>query len=236
MPWTVTGNSKHLFPPSLPGAELAINNNLANHTLLTDPGQVRSLWCVVRNNTRGEELLWLRGDRTVDLKEGNKVNASNICISPVTEDDNGVTFTCKLAQDPATHISVILNVTFSPLLTGEDPDPVEENSDVTLSCHVKANPHAQMAWYKDNSILALEKDHHQVYQSSVNFQLTIKGTQKSDNGTYTCWYLAFLPTDKKPVFPLEAIIAAAVVVVLTLTFGIVARREKIFKVRNTPAN
>lgn len=37
-------------------------------------------------------------------------------------------------------------------------------------------------------------------------------------------------TDKKPIFPTEAIIAAVVVVTLTIFFGIVARRDKIFKV------
>uniref|UniRef100_A0A8D0L5B9 Ig-like domain-containing protein n=1 Tax=Sphenodon punctatus TaxID=8508 RepID=A0A8D0L5B9_SPHPU len=185
-------------------------NNLANHTLLTEPGLVQSLWCVVWNTSHGEELLWLRGDRTMGLKEGNKVNTSNVCISPVMENDNGVTFTCKLTQDPATHISVILNITFPPLLSVEDPHPVEENSDVTLSCHVNANPQAQMAWYKDNSNLTLEKDRHQVYQSSVVFRLTIKGTQKSDNGMYTCWATSPLGarrkdfyltvTDKKTIF------------------------------------
>lgn len=39
-----------------------------------------------------------------------------------------------------------------------------------------------------------------------------------------------LLTDKKPVFPTEAVIAAAVVVTLTVLFGIVAQKDKIFKV------
>lgn len=46
----------------------------------------------------------------MDLKDGNKVNVSNICISPVTESDNGVTFTCKLARDKSVQVSVILDV------------------------------------------------------------------------------------------------------------------------------
>lgn len=45
-----------------------------------------------------------------------------------------------------------------------------------------------------------------------------------------------LPTDRKPGFPLEAIIAAIVVVLLTVIFGIVARREKIFKVTKASMN
>lgn len=45
-----------------------------------------------------------------------------------------------------------------------------------------------------------------------------------------------LPTDTKPVFPLEAIIAAVVVILLTIIFGIVARRERIFKVTKPSMN
>lgn len=46
----------------------------------------------------------------MDLKDGNKVNVSNICVSPVTESDNGVTFTCKLARDKSVQVSVLLDV------------------------------------------------------------------------------------------------------------------------------
>lgn len=42
--------------------------------------------------------------------------------------------------------------------------------------------------------------------------------------------LLSLFTDKKTVFPTEAVIAAAVVVALTVLFGIVAQKDKIFKV------
>lgn len=49
---------------------------------------------------------------------------------------------------------------------------------------------------------------------------------------YRTFNLFSLLTDKRPVFPKEAVIAAVVVVVLTILFGILARKDKIFKVWN----
>ncbi|XP_034608877.1 transmembrane and immunoglobulin domain-containing protein 1 isoform X2 [Trachemys scripta elegans] len=228
-----------LLPCLVTGVELAINNSSDNQILSTKPGRDESLWCTVRNNSRAEELRWYRGDGTVNLKDGNKINTTNICILPVSKTDNGVSFTCKLVRNESIQISVTLDVQFPPLLTGEDPPPVEEKNDVKLTCNVNSNPQAEMVWYKDNSTLTLKKDRYQIYHTSEVFQLTIKKVEKSDNGTYTCEAKSVLGEmrkefhltveDRKPVFPLEAIIAAIVVVLLTVIFGIVARREKIFK-------
>ncbi|KFZ68343.1 Transmembrane and immunoglobulin domain-containing protein 1, partial [Podiceps cristatus] len=200
-----------------------------------------SFSCLVQNSSQAEELLWYRGDGKVGLKDGNKVNVSNICVSPVTESDNGVTFTCKLARDKSVQVSVILDVQFPPQLTGEESLHIEEDKDVTLSCNAKSNPQAQTAWYKDNTTLTLQHNRYQLYQTSKVFQLSITKVQKSDNGTYTCLAKSALGEgrkdfhliveDKKPVFPKEAVIAAAVVVTVTVLFGIVARKDKICKVR-----
>lgn len=46
----------------------------------------------------------------MNLEDGNKVNISNVCISPVTVSDNGVTFTCRLARDKSVQVSVTLDV------------------------------------------------------------------------------------------------------------------------------
>ncbi|XP_067422143.1 transmembrane and immunoglobulin domain-containing protein 1 [Emydura macquarii macquarii] len=229
-----------LLPYLVTGVELVINNNSNNSQILyTKPGSKEFLWCTVRNNSKEEELSWYRDDGTVMLKDGNKMNTSNICISPVSETDSGVSFICKLVRDQSIQITVTLDVQYPPSITGEDPLPAEEKSDVTLTCNVNSNPQATMVWYKDNSNLTLEKDRHQIYQTSNVFQLSIKKVQKSDNGTYRCEATSALGEDrkefhlrvedKKPVFPLEAIIAAVVVVLLTVIFGIVARRERIFK-------
>ncbi|NXT54242.1 TMIG1 protein, partial [Pluvianellus socialis] len=220
--------------------ELSVNNQPADFSLTTPPGPPVSLSCLVQNSSQAEELLWYRGDGQVDLKDGNKVNISNICVSPVSASDNGVTFTCKLARDKSVQVSVTLDVQFPPQLTGEESLQIEEQKDVTLSCDIKSNPQAQATWYKNNTTLTLEQNRYQVYQNSEVFQLSITKVQKSDNGTYTCRVTSILGEgskdfhvtveDKKPVFPKEAVIAAAVVVTVTILFGIVARKDTFFKV------
>ncbi|XP_059721651.1 transmembrane and immunoglobulin domain-containing protein 1 isoform X2 [Haemorhous mexicanus] len=226
------------------GLELSVNNQAADFTLSTGLSPAISLSCLVHNSSQAEELLWYRGTGQVDLKDGNKVNISNICISPVNESDNGVTFTCRLARDKAVQVSVTLDVQFPPQLSGEETLHVEEEKDVTLTCNSKANPQAQSIWLKDNQILTLQQSRHKLYQTSEVFQLSITKVQTSDNGTYTCVVESGLGNgtrdfhlfveDKKPVFPTEAIIAAAVVVTITILFGIVAQRDKIFKCSKKP--
>ncbi|NXN32472.1 TMIG1 protein, partial [Nycticryphes semicollaris] len=222
------------------GLELSVNNHAADFSLSTMAGPSVSLSCLVQNSSQDEELLWYRGGGQVDLKDGNKVNVSHICVSPVTESDNGVAFTCRLARDKSIRVSVTLDVQFPPQLTGEESLHVEEEKDVTMSCNAKSNPQAQTAWYKDNELLTLKQNRYQLYQTSEVFQLSITKVQKSDNGTYTCVATSALGNgrkdfnliveDKKPPFPKEAIIAAVVVVTVTVLFGIVARKDKIFKV------
>ncbi|NXG73770.1 TMIG1 protein, partial [Baryphthengus martii] len=222
------------------GLELSVNNHTADFSLSTSPVSAVSLSCLVQNSSQDEELLWYRGDGLVDLKDGNKVNVSNICISPVTESDNGVTFMCRLARDKSVQVSVLLDVKFPPRLTGEEFLQIEEDDDVTLTCDAKSNPQAKTAWYRNNATLTLQQNRYQLYQTSEVFQLSIQKVQKSDNGTYTCVVKSSLGEarkdfhlvveDKKPLFPKEAVIAAVVVVTLTLLFGIVARKDTILKV------
>ncbi|NXT01803.1 TMIG1 protein, partial [Jacana jacana] len=222
------------------GLELTVNNHAADFSLSTMAGPSVSLSCLVQNSSRDEELLWYRAGLQVGLKKGNRVNVSHICVSPVTESDNGVAFTCRLARDKSIQVSVTLDVQFPPQLTGEESLHVEEEKDVTMSCNAKSNPQAQTAWYKDNELLILKQNRHQLLQTSEVLQLSITKVQKSDNGTYTCMVTSSLGNgtkdfhliveDKKPPFPKEAIIAAAVVIAVTVLFGIVARKDKIFKV------
>ncbi|NXG48368.1 TMIG1 protein, partial [Psilopogon haemacephalus] len=222
------------------GLELSVNNHAADFSLSVFPASAVSLSCLVQNSSQAEKLVWYRGDGQVDLKEGNNVNVSNICVSPVTESDNGVTFSCRLARDKSVQVSVVLDVLFPPQLSGEESLQVEEDKAVTMSCNAKSNPQAQTAWYKNNSTLTLQEDRYQLYQTSKVVQLSIQSLQKSDNGTYTCVVTSSLGEgrkdfhlivqDKKSVFPTEAVIAAAVVVGLTILFGLIARRDKILKV------
>ncbi|NXO79742.1 TMIG1 protein, partial [Sitta europaea] len=222
------------------GLELSVNNHAADFTLTTELGPAISLSCLVHNSSQAEELLWYRGEGQVSLKDGNKVNISNVCISPVNESDNGVTFTCKLARDKSVQVSVVLDVQFPPRLSGEETLHVEEEKDVTLTCNSKSNPQAQSTWLKDNQNLTLQQSRHELYQTSEIFRLSIRKVHKSDNGTYSCVLESplgngrrdfhLIVEDKKPVFPTEAVIAAVVVVTLTLLFGVVAQKDKIFKV------
>uniref|UniRef100_A0A4X2KRN2 Transmembrane and immunoglobulin domain containing 1 n=1 Tax=Vombatus ursinus TaxID=29139 RepID=A0A4X2KRN2_VOMUR len=223
-----------------PDVILTVNNNTQNFVLQTTPGTSESLKCAVQNHSQAEELLWYRKNGRVDLKAENKINSSDICIYPIRADDNGITFTCKLQRNESMSISVILDVTYEPILGGTDLQTAEEGSSIKLDCNVKANPQAQMMWYKNDSVLNLEKNHHQIYQTSELFQLSISKVLKSDNGTYSCHAKSPLKLeikdfhliieDKKIVIPNEPIIAAAVVVTCTILFGLIARREQIIKV------
>ncbi|XP_008525054.1 transmembrane and immunoglobulin domain-containing protein 1 [Equus przewalskii] len=227
------------LPREMTSSILTVNGKTENYVLDTQIGFQESLRCAVQNHTNEEELLWYREAGTVDLKSGNKINSSSVCVSSISEDDNGVTFTCKLQRNQSVSISVVLNVIFPPLLSGDDFQTVEEGSNANLVCNVKSNPQAQMMWYKNSSILNLEKNHHQVQQTSESLQLSITNVKKSDNGTYNCianstWRVEtkdfhLIVKDKAVVVPKEPIIAACVVIFLTLCFGLIARRKRIIK-------
>uniref|UniRef100_A0A8C3VTR3 Transmembrane and immunoglobulin domain-containing protein 1 n=1 Tax=Catagonus wagneri TaxID=51154 RepID=A0A8C3VTR3_9CETA len=185
------------LPHEITSSVLTVNGKTEDYTLDTELGLEEPLKCAVRNHTREEELLWYRGEERVDLKSGNKINSSSVCVSSISENDDGITFTCKLQRNQSVSISVVLNVTFSPLLSGNDLQTAAEDSDVKLVCNVKSNPQAQMMWYKDGSILNLEKNHHQIQQTSEYFQLSITKVKKSDNGTYSCIANTFMETKTK---------------------------------------
>ncbi|XP_021510548.1 transmembrane and immunoglobulin domain-containing protein 1 [Meriones unguiculatus] len=227
------------LPQGRTSSVLTVNGKTEDYILDTSPGVQASLECAVQNHSRDEELLWYRENKAIDLKSGNKINTSSVCVSSIKEDEDGVRFTCKLQRDQTVSVSVVLNVTFPPLLSGNSFHTVEEDSDVRLVCNVKSNPQAQMTWHKNNNTLFLEKGRHQIQQTRESLQLSITKVKKSDNGTYNCIASSSLKTetmdfllvvtDKSPVVPIEPIIAASVVVVLTLAFGVLARRKRIMK-------
>nr|KAF6289775.1 transmembrane and immunoglobulin domain containing 1 [Pipistrellus kuhlii] len=174
------------LPREMTSSVLMVNGRTESHTLNTQVGSEASLMCAVQNHTGDEGLLWFREGGAVDLKSENSINSSAICVTSITEDDNGVTFTCRLRRDQSVSISVVLDVPFPPLLSGDDYQTVEEGSAAKLVCNVKSNPQALMMWYKDSSNLTLAKNHHQVQQTSESLQLSITKVKKSDNGTYSC--------------------------------------------------
>ncbi|XP_036926176.1 transmembrane and immunoglobulin domain-containing protein 1 [Sturnira hondurensis] len=227
------------LPREMTSSVLTVNGKTEDFTLNTVLGAEESLRCDVQNRTGDEGLLWYREQGSVDLKDKNKINSSSVCVSSISENDNGVTFTCKLQRNQSVSVSVVLNVTFAPLLSGKDIQTVEEGRSVNIVCNAKSNPQAQMTWYKNGSILSLEKNRHQVQQTSEFLQLSISKVKKSDNGTYSCVAHSSLQRqtkdfhlfvkDRAVTMPIEPIIAASVVVFLTLFFGLVARRRRIMK-------
>lgn len=88
-----------------------MNGRTENFVLNTQLGAEESLRCDVQNRTGDEGLLWYREQGSVDLKDENKINSSSVCVSAISENDNGVTFTCKLQRDQSVSVSVVLNVT-----------------------------------------------------------------------------------------------------------------------------
>ncbi|XP_069082369.1 transmembrane and immunoglobulin domain-containing protein 1 [Pleurodeles waltl] len=228
------------------GAGVSINGHNVDATLPLTTGTSLSLRCSAEGNTIDEELVWYRNDGLLDLKPENKINHSEVCIPNVSTSDNEVSFTCLLKSNSSAKVTVVLDVLFPPILSGETSLTVEEGSDVDLNCNVQANPQPEMTWRQANGTLVLKKHRFTQRRTSDFFQLSINKAEKSDSGTYICeayvshnittrdFYLVV--EDKKPVFPLEAIIAAVVVVVLTIVFGIFARREKIFKCFKKPVS
>ncbi|XP_078539724.1 transmembrane and immunoglobulin domain-containing protein 1 [Lissotriton helveticus] len=205
-----------------------------------------SLRCSAEGNTVDEELVWYRKDGLIDLKAGNKINHSEVCIPNVSTSDNEVPFTCLLKSNSSAKVTVVLDVQFPPILSGTTSLVVEEEGNVDINCNVQANPQPEMTWRQANGTLVLKKNRFTQRRTSEIFQLSISKAEKSDSGTYICeayisnnittreFYLVV--EDKKPGFPFEAIIAAVVVVVLTIAFGIFARREKIFKCFKKPVS
>ncbi|XP_029469801.1 transmembrane and immunoglobulin domain-containing protein 1 [Rhinatrema bivittatum] len=223
--------------------EVTVNNNKQDYSLTLATTDILSLACAVQNHTAEEELLWYREGQLLDLKKENQKNISTVCVFPVSSGDNRVTFSCQLQRNTSIQVSVVLDVQFPPQLSGYNNLTVEEGKDVKLTCNVKSNPQAAVVWYKDNSTLILEEGRYHQSLTSEFFELAISKTRKSDNGTYTCvaryenkthaeilskdFFLTV--EDRRDVFPLEAVIAAVVVVLLTVIFGIAARRKRIFK-------
>ncbi|MEE6468599.1 hypothetical protein FKM82_008325 [Ascaphus truei] len=228
-----------LLPHEVTAVELSLNNNAESFMLTSDTADYLGLLCAVHNHTREERLNWYRGIQPLDLRSGKNLNSSQVCISPLTPTDNGVTFTCLLESNTTMKVSVILNIKFPPILSGESSVTVEEEKSTQLTCGIQANPQAEMSWQKNGSTVIMEKSRYQQYLTSDTFQLTISKAQKSDAGTYTCVAVSSMGNqrrdfqlvveDKKDAIPIEAISAAAVVGALTLLFGVFARRDKIFK-------
>ncbi|XP_072099326.1 transmembrane and immunoglobulin domain-containing protein 1-like [Mobula birostris] len=223
------------------GTGICINDCTANHKLIKNISDALSLTCTAVNNSQDEELVWLRGDRVINLKPLNRINVSTVCIDPITADDNDVTFSCHLSRDSTVKRSVLLDVRFVPILSQDgDVDVEVYTGDVaTLTCNVKSNPPAVMSWYKDNNTLKMEAGKHHVNWDSSAFTLLMKKVQKEESGIYACMansalgsrslYFNLNVKEKPYQVPFEPIIAGVVVILLTTLFGIFSWRHKVIE-------
>ncbi|XP_067864357.1 transmembrane and immunoglobulin domain-containing protein 1-like [Heptranchias perlo] len=229
------------FVPGYTGVEIAINNITTDYRITMNVSDSLSLKCAAVNNTQDEELVWFRDNRAIKLKSMNRFNVSTVCIDPITEVDNEATFSCHLNKNHDINTTVVLDIKFTPRLSGNGDDQIEvhKGDDVTLTCNVKSNPPAIMSWYKDNNTLKMVAGKHHVYWDSGVFTLSIRKIQKVENGTYVCMAISTLGSsnlafylnvkDKPFQIPIEPIIAGLVVVVVTIIFGIISRRNKIIE-------
>ncbi|KAE8622097.1 hypothetical protein XENTR_v10005095 [Xenopus tropicalis] len=222
---------------------LELNTKNVSHVMKLNISEMASLRCEVLDNTRNEELIWYRGIRQVDVSKKNNVNSSQVCIFPLSTEDNGVSFTCLLKRDNTVKLSVMLDIRFPPILEGESSVTVEVGKSAQLTCIVKANPQAEMVWKKNGVVVTMEKSRYRQYLDSDKFQLNIDKVVETDGGIYTCVAVAtddnttttetkmfeLLVEGKKEVLPVEAIAAAVVVGALVILFGLFARRETFFK-------
>ncbi|XP_075887494.1 transmembrane and immunoglobulin domain-containing protein 1 [Nelusetta ayraudi] len=203
--------------------------------------KVVSLVCehVVKSEA-GVELVWLRNGAAIQLKEGNTENRSVVCVTPIY-DDNGATFTCHQRQNSTISSSVTLNVTFPPQLTGSEDITVEEEAEFHLTCDIWANPIvSNVVWTVNDSSVDLEEIGLQLTNDGFKTKLsTWKAERGRHEGAYKCSVTYFSEmysktfnlklTDKTLKFPLMPMIAAIVIVALTLLLAIFSRWRMIMR-------
>ncbi|KAM8977797.1 transmembrane and immunoglobulin domain-containing protein 1 [Pelodytes ibericus] len=218
---------------------ISINNNTHSFMETHDVSSTIPLHCEVYDNTKAETLTWYRGNRQVNVTSDNSVNSSHVCISPASVQDNGVSFTCMLKSNTTVKVSVLLDVKFAPILSGETSVTVEVGKTAQLTCSFLANPTADMLWRQNGNVITMVQSRYEQQLTSNTFQLIISKAVKKDAGNYTCLAsinnktytreFTLVVEDKKEALPVEAIAAAVVVGALIILFGMFARRDKIFK-------
>ncbi|XP_077402367.1 transmembrane and immunoglobulin domain-containing protein 1 [Vanacampus margaritifer] len=210
--------------------------------ILTELESTVSLVCR-SNRSEGEraELVWLRNGATVALRQENRKGQSRVCVTPVIHQDNGATFTCRLASNASVEASVTLNVTYPPDLSGSEDVWVEYESPLVLHCDAFANPPVTVWWTLNGSALDLFGGGFTVTDDGFSSRLSANKAEKSKHeGLYRCTVdspvygvkskdFLVIVTEKTVKFPLMPIIAGVVVVCLTALFAILSRWEKIVK-------
>ncbi|XP_030638961.1 transmembrane and immunoglobulin domain-containing protein 1 [Chanos chanos] len=223
------------------GAISVESNHIVNdYLIVTELEETVSLKCRTDEGTGEQELQWLRNGLKVQLTEENKMSESSLCIHPVSREDDGVIFTCQLRKDASMNVTIELEVKYAPDLSGTEEIEVEEQSDVTLSCNVKANPAVTVRWERDGEILDMSTGGYTASNNGVTAELSIKNVKQPIHpGNYMCvaTYMAkelsktfkLAVTEKTMKFPLGPTIAGVVVVFFTILLAILSRWQKIAK-------
>lgn len=188
------------------------------------------------SDAEDDEIVWLRNGAVVKLGEENKNGRSSVCISPVITDDNDATFKCHLRNNSTLEDSVTLFVRYPPELSGTQEVSVEENEELVLECDIWANPPVEsVVWTLNDSRVDLLAGSFVVSMDGHTSQLSVSVVKGSmHQGSYKCTadgkYSKIFHvevTESTMKFPLYPIIAAAVVVFLTLLLAFVSRWRKI---------
>ncbi|XP_059381624.1 transmembrane and immunoglobulin domain-containing protein 1 isoform X2 [Carassius carassius] len=218
---------------------------LATGNLLrTEIEKTLTLTCIIDEGidpSNQNELQWFRNGVQVNLAEENRRSQSSLCIQPVTKEDNGAVFICQLKADASVNSSIEFDVQYPPDLNDTKEVFVEETSDVVLSCDVHANPPVTVAWKKDGEVLDLTSGSYKTTNNGINARLSItKAKRNVHQGTYTCEVnsslygimgrtFTVMVQDKVLRFPVGPTIAGVVVVVCTIVFALISRRNTIIK-------
>lgn len=189
-----------------------------------------------------DELVWLRNDALVSLNEGNKKGQSRVCISPVILADKEAVFTCHLQSNSSDRVSVVLNVTYPPSLSGSEEVIVEEEAKMVLLCDIEAEPAiSALLWTLNGTEVDLKAGKFSLTNDGLTSRLSTDKVQRSlHEGTYSCRadspmygprtkVFTVNVTDKTMKFPLYPMIAGIVVVCLTTILAVASRWRKIMK-------
>ncbi|XP_074466251.1 transmembrane and immunoglobulin domain-containing protein 1 isoform X2 [Sebastes fasciatus] len=189
-----------------------------------------------------EELVWKRNGAVISLTEGNKKGRSSVCVTPIIYEDNGATFTCHLSKNATVTVSVTLNVTYRPELSGSEEVAVEEEAVLVMQCDIWANPPVlSVSWTLNGSAVDLLAGGFSVTNDGFTSRLTTNSVEKSlHEGTYQCTakspiygghskQFSVTVTEKTLKFPLMPMIAGLVVVCLTVILALASRWNKITK-------
>lgn len=201
-----------------------------------------SLVCAVDGTQADEELVWLRNNAAVLLKEENKKGRSSVCVTPVLHEDNGATFTCYMVRNSTIRTSVTLNVTYCPNLSESEDVLVEQEAGLVLQCDILANPPvSNVSWTLNGSTVDLFGGGFSMTTDGSTTQLRVSSVERSlHEGTYQCAADCFngekrnkrfhvTVTEKTFKFPLMPMIAGLVVVGLTALLAVLSRWKKITK-------